>query len=182
MTISATNPYLTNTQPKPAPIVPAAPPRPAAPAARPQDTLQTTPREHGYPVEDIVGIGPAYGKKLRDAGVTDTNDLLDATSTRYARQQLAQKADIPYRSLLKWAQKVELMRLKGVGPRQSNLLEAVGVDSVKELAQRDPKALHERMAIANSLGDKFVERLPSEITIGKWIEAAQMTASKVEEG
>ena len=40
-----------------------------------------------------------------------------------------------------WVDKVDLMRVPGVGPQYSDLLEAAGVDSPAELAQRNPANL-----------------------------------------
>ncbi|HEY9854595.1 MAG TPA: DUF4332 domain-containing protein [Stenomitos sp.] len=126
-----------------------------------------------YKIEAVMGIGPVYGVKLRQAGVTTTQKLQEATATRRQRQDLAQKADIPYKLVLAWAQKVELMRIKGIGPRQSNLLAAVGVSSVKELAQRRADNLAERVGIANAFKPQFVANTPSQATVANWIEAAK---------
>jgi nucleotidyltransferase/DNA polymerase involved in DNA repair len=114
-----------------------------------------------------------YGEKLRKEGLTNTDKLLAACTTRYKRQQLAEKTGIPYKLVLAWAQKVELMKIHGVGPRGSNLLNAVFVRSVKDLAERNPENLAERVGIANSFKPKFLDNTPSQATVTKWIEAAR---------
>lgn len=129
--------------------------------------------DRAYKIEDILGIGPVYGAKLREAGVTNTQKLLDATTTRYKRQKLAEQTGIPYKHVLSWAQKVELMKIRGIGPRQSNLLAAIGVASARELAQRDPENLHDRLARANAFSPNFVDRTPSLNTVSKWVSAAK---------
>ena len=129
--------------------------------------------QRAYKIEDTVGIGPVYGAKLRDVGVTNTDKLLAATATRHQRQKLAEEAGIPYKLVLAWAQKVEIMKINGIGVRQSNLLAAVGVASVAELAQRNPENLHERLGVANAFKPRFVFFTPSQRTVEKWIKAAQ---------
>lgn len=145
-----------------------------APVA-PVETLESgiVEADRSYKIEDLLGIGPVYGAKLREAGITNTQKLLDATTTRYKRQKLAEKTGVSYKLILAWAQKVELMKIKGIGPRQSNLLAAIGVASAKELAQRVPENLHERMGRANAFSPNFVDRTPSLNTVTKWVDAAK---------
>lgn len=134
--------------------------------------------ERAYGIETVLGIGPTYGAKLREAKITNTKKLAEATSTRYKRQKLAEQAGIPYKLVLAWAQKVALMNIKGLGPRNSNLLAAVGVDSPAELAQRDPAKLWERVGVANAFEPKFVGHTPSLETITKWIAEAKRIAKE----
>lgn len=129
--------------------------------------------DRAYKIEDVLGIGPVYGAKLREAGVTNTEKLQKATITRHQRQKLAQTTGIPYKLVLAWAQKVELMTIKGIGPRQSNLLAAIGITSSKELARRVPANLHDRLAVANTFTPKFVDRTPTLATLTKWVDAAK---------
>jgi predicted flap endonuclease-1-like 5' DNA nuclease len=128
--------------------------------------------DRAYKIEDVLGIGPVYGGKLREAGVTNTDKLLNATKTRYQRQKLAETTGIPYKLVLAWAQKVEVMTIKGIGPRQSNLLASIGITSAKELARRVPANLHDRLGVANTFSPKFVDRTPTLTTVTKWVEGA----------
>ena len=68
-----------------------------------------------YKIEDVEGIGPAYGEKLRTAGVTNTDQLLTAGKTKKGRAELAQKTGISETLILKWVNMVDLYRIKGVG-------------------------------------------------------------------
>jgi predicted flap endonuclease-1-like 5' DNA nuclease len=45
-------------------------------------------------IEDIEGIGPTYAKKLVDAGIKTTDDLLAAGATPKGRETLATKTGI----------------------------------------------------------------------------------------
>lgn len=85
-----------------------------------------------YKIEDIEGIGPAYGEKLRNAGVTDTDGLLAACKTAAQRKELAEKADISEKLILEWANHADLYRVKGIGSEYADLLEEAGVDTVPE--------------------------------------------------
>lgn len=126
-----------------------------------------------YDIEKVMGIGPAYAKKLDEAGFTNTKKFLAATRTSKDRAALAEKTGISNKLILAWAHRVELMEISGIGPEMSELLASVGVDSSKELAQRNATNLQDRLATANAVGKKFVDRVPSVNTVGKWIEKAK---------
>lgn len=133
-----------------------------------------------YPIEDTLGIGPVYGADLRKAGVTNTAKLLDTTGSRGDRQALAQKAGIPYKRILGWAQQAEMMKINGIGPRQANLLVAAGVQSVNDLARRSPSNLETRLSAANSFTPKFVANTPSLSMIQGWITQAGQKPSTLD--
>lgn len=127
-----------------------------------------------YSIDKVMGIGTAYAAKLREAGLASTKTFLAATRTHKDREAVATKTGISETLILRWAHKVELMTISGIGPEVSQLLEAVGVDSTKELAQRNATNLQERMAIANNISNKkFMDRDPSLKEVTKWINAAK---------
>jgi predicted flap endonuclease-1-like 5' DNA nuclease len=123
-------------------------------------------------IEDLEGVGPVLGAKLRDAGVQTTDDLLERAGTAAGRLALAEATGIGAGQLLKWTNHVDLYRLSGVGSEYADLLEASGVDSCAELARRSPANLATTMAEANA-ARSFVRRLPTEETIAAWIEQAK---------
>lgn len=129
--------------------------------------------DRAYSILDMQGIGPVYAAKLRAVGLTNTDKFLAATGDRKSRLDLVAKTGISYKLILTWAHKAELMRINGIGVKQADLLEAVGVNSVAELAQRVPANLAQRVAIANNISKKFVHSLPSEATLTRWIAAAK---------
>ena len=100
-------------------------------------------------IEEIEGIGAVYGKKLTDAGIKTTDDLLEAGSTEKKRKELAEKTGISHPLILEWVNRADLFRIKGVGTHYSDLLEASGVDTVVELSKRVPEHLHEKMEQVN---------------------------------
>lgn len=125
-----------------------------------------------YKIEEIEGIGPVYGKKLRDAGITTTDKLRQATTTKKQRQALAASTTIDEKLILSWANMVDLFRIKGVGAQYSELLEAAGVDTVKELAQRSPENLFAKMNEVNE-AKKLVRQTPALKSVQNWVAQAK---------
>jgi len=125
-----------------------------------------------YSIIDIEGIGPAYAKKLKAAGVRTTGALLKRSATPKGRKELAAETGIDDSVILKWANMADLMRIKGVGEEYSELLEAAGVDTVKELKRRRADNLAKAMADANAK-KKMVRVLPGEKSAAKWINQAK---------
>ena len=126
----------------------------------------------GYPIEDIEGIGPKYSKMLKKVGVTRTNHLLDRGAKRKGRKDLAKEAGLDEKQILKWTNMADLMRVRGVGEEYSELLEAAGVDTVKELKKRKPENLREAMAKVNTRR-KLVRQMPGVAQVEKWVAHAK---------
>jgi predicted flap endonuclease-1-like 5' DNA nuclease len=127
---------------------------------------------------DIEGIGPLMAAKLKTLGIRTTDKLLEAAQTAKARKILAAKLGVDEKIVLRWANLVDRMRIKGVGEPYAKLLQAVGVDTVKELKYRNVSNLAKAMADANRK-KKMVELLPSEKLIGRWIEQAKHLPLKI---
>jgi predicted flap endonuclease-1-like 5' DNA nuclease len=131
-----------------------------------------------YKVEEIEGIGPAYAKKLGDAGIASTNDLLDACADAKGREAVAAKTGINAKLLLTWANMADLMRISGIGEEYSQLLEAAGVDTVKELRNRNADNLAARVAEVNA-AKKLTRRVPTASEVGKWVEQAKKLEPRI---
>jgi len=123
-------------------------------------------------IEDVEGIGPVFGEKLRAAGVKDTDAMLENCKTPKQRKELAAKTEIAEAKILKFANMVDLRRINGIGSEFSELLEAAGVDTVPELAQRKAANLALAMAKVNE-EKKLTRRVPSEAEVTKWVEQAK---------
>ena len=132
-----------------------------------------------YKVEDVEGIGPSYGEKLREAGITDTDTLLQHTKTKKQRTELAEKTGIADGHILNWANMVDLYRITGVGSEFAELLEAAGVDTVPELAQRNAANLAAKMAEVNE-EKKLTRRVPTEADCEKWVAEAKTLDRMIE--
>jgi predicted flap endonuclease-1-like 5' DNA nuclease len=125
-----------------------------------------------YKIEEIEGIGPVMCDKIRNAGVNTTDKLLEATKTKKQRQDLAAATDISEKLILKFANMADLFRITGVGQEFAELLEAAGVDTVPELAQRRPDNLTAKMEEVND-AKKLTRRTPSQTEVEKWVAEAK---------
>jgi predicted flap endonuclease-1-like 5' DNA nuclease len=130
-------------------------------------------------IEDVEGIGPAFAEKLQGAGVATVEALLDRAGPRKGRETLAEVTGISPKLILEWTNHADLMRIKGVGPEYADLLEAAGVDSCAELAQRNAANLTRTFGELDAARNT-VRRIPSESEVTRWIEEAA-TMSKVVE-
>ncbi|MEM2104737.1 MAG: DUF4332 domain-containing protein [Candidatus Bathyarchaeia archaeon] len=130
-------------------------------------------------IEEIEGIGPEYAKKLAGAGVKTTDDLLNAGATKKGRKELAEKTGISEKLILEWVNLADLFRIKGVAEEYSDLLEEAGVDTVVELAKRDPENLHAKILEVNKQ-KKLVKRPPTLEQVKNWVEQAKKLPRKVE--
>ena len=126
----------------------------------------------GYKIEEIEGIGPAYAKKLAAADISTPADLLKQCCDAKGRKATAEDTGAREGQLLKWANMADLMRISGVGSEFSELLEAAGVDTVKELRNRNAANLAARMAEVNAT-KKLTRTVPSEKTVTGWVEQAK---------
>lgn len=125
-----------------------------------------------YSVESVEGIGEVYGKRLREQGIKNTDQLLSATRTKAFRKELAEKTGISEDLILKFANHVDLFRVDGIGSQYAEILEAAGVDTVKELATRKPENLVKKMEEVNAV-KKLVRRTPGLKVVTKWVESAK---------
>ena len=168
--------------PAPVAAAPAAAPAPlsVAPAAAAPSAAPAAPASAGD-IEDIEGIGPAIGGKLRAAGVGSIAHLLERGSTKQGRADLATTIGEDEGRVLTWVNHADLMRVAGIGPQEAELLEAAGIDSPSELAQRNSLNLHAKVHEVNGAGaKKIVAELEAEAHhVAAWIESAKGLAKLV---
>jgi predicted flap endonuclease-1-like 5' DNA nuclease len=129
-------------------------------------------------IEDIEGIGPADAAKLKEMGISTVEKLLERGATRSGRQEIASTTGIRDDLVLRWVNHADLYRIKGVGAELAELLEEAGVDSVPELAQRNPANLQKAMAKKNE-EKRLTRRVPSESRVAAWVAEARTLAWKV---
>jgi predicted flap endonuclease-1-like 5' DNA nuclease len=101
---------------------------------------------------DIEGVGEASAEKLRAAGIRSVDALLKKGATKKNREEIAKRSGFGHAVILKWVNYADLFRVKGVGGEFAELLEAAGVDTVPELAKRNPVNLHKKMAEVHEAG------------------------------
>ncbi len=131
-----------------------------------------------YPITDIEGIDGETAAILKSAGIRSTARLLELARTVKGRKLLAAKTGLSEKSLLCWANVADRMRIKGISKQYADLLQAAGVDTVKELKYRNPCNLAQAMAEANKKR-KLVRFLPSEKLVARWIDHAKKLPLKI---
>jgi predicted flap endonuclease-1-like 5' DNA nuclease len=129
-------------------------------------------------IADLDGLAPTFIAKMKKIGIRTTEKLLETAKSVKGRQMLAEKTEIDVKQLLRVANLIDRMRIKGVGQEYSELLEAVGVITVNQLRYRNPARLAKAMAEANAKR-KLVRVLPSEHTVEQWIENAKKLPVKI---
>ncbi len=125
-----------------------------------------------YNVETIEGVGTVYAEKLNAAGVKTTENLLAKCATSKGRKELAEETGISDKLILKWTNHSDLMRINGVAGQFAELLEAAGVDTVKELKHRVPANLKAKLDEVNA-EKNLVNRVPNLPEVEKMIAQAK---------
>jgi len=126
----------------------------------------------------IEGIGTSYAEKLAGAGVKTIEALLSKGATPKGRKELAEKAGLGDGQILQWVNHADLFRIKGIGAEYSDLLEAAGVDTVVELANRNAANLVAKLEAVNK-EKELVRRLPTLSMVTTWIEMAKCLPRKI---
>ena len=131
-----------------------------------------------YKIIDIQGIGPVYAEKLVGIGIETVDQLLEKGADAKGRQAIEDATGIRHDLVLTWVNHADLFRVKGIGPQFAELLEAAGVDTVKELRNRNAANLAAKMAEVNE-EKHLTRRTPVEKKVAKFIELAKELEPKV---
>ena len=123
-------------------------------------------------INKIEGIGVSHTKKLEAEGIKTAEQLLQAGSSPKHRLELAKKTGFAEHHILKWVNQADLFRVKGIGRQYAELLQASGVDSVVELAERRPDHLHAALKASNEKKHQ-VRLLPGISTVQRWVEESK---------
>ncbi|MDH3633623.1 MAG: DUF4332 domain-containing protein [Gammaproteobacteria bacterium] len=129
-------------------------------------------------IQDVEGIGPKYASLLKREGIHSPEKLLAVGGDRTGRKLLAEKTSINEKHILKWVNMCDLFRIKGVAGQFSELLEGAGVDTVKELRNRNAENLAEKMAEVNKV-KRLCKVSPSPKTVTRWVAQAKKLAPAV---
>jgi len=120
---------------------------------------------------EIEGIGEKYAAKLKRAGYEQVEDLIPLSKNDII--ELAKRTKISQKLIDKWQEHADLMRVKGIGPEYAEALNVVGVDSVKELAQRNPENTYKRIVEMDKEKPNVIRRIPSVDSLKKWVAEAK---------
>ena len=131
-----------------------------------------------YRIQAVEGIGPAFEERLKVAKIITTDDLLNMCGDAKGRKRTAEQTGLRESQLLKWTNMADLMRISGVGTQFSELLEAAGVDTVKELRNRNPDNLHAALLETNEQ-KRLVRQVPGRNQVADWVAQAKALPPKV---
>lgn len=125
-----------------------------------------------YKISDIEGVGPAYEEKLKAMGINTVEKLLEKGANPKGREELATGTGISPKHILTWVNHADLFRIKGISSQYSELLEASGVDTVKELRNRNAANLHAKMIEVNN-EKQLVRQVPTLSQVESFISQAK---------
>ena len=124
-----------------------------------------------FKIEDVQGVGPVYANKLDLANISTTKDLLQKCCSVTGREKVAAITGVGENQLLRWTHKADLMRVFGIGPQYSELLENSGVGTLKELRTSDAANMAAKMAEVNHFR-RLCDRSPAQKIVQEWIDCA----------
>jgi predicted flap endonuclease-1-like 5' DNA nuclease len=131
-----------------------------------------------YSIKDLKDLSDGFAAKLKEAGVATTEDLLEKAGSSAGRKQLAEQLGTQASQVLTWVNEADLMRIPGIAQGFSQLLEAAGVDTVKELATRNAENLTAKITEVNEQL-KLTGRVPNQAVVEEWIAQAKSMVPKV---
>lgn len=124
-------------------------------------------------IQNVEGIGPKYAEILKQHGIETTDKLLQIAASSAGRKKLAEETSINESSILKWVNMCDLFRIRGVAGQFAELLECSGVDTIKELRNRNPENLALQIAEVNQV-KRVCKATPSTKTVADWIRQAKI--------
>jgi len=120
----------------------------------------------------MEGIGEVFMDKLKEAGVYNVKQLLRAGASPAGRKELAEKTGLSEAQILKWVNRADLMRIRGIGEEYGDLLEMAGVDTgCGTGSEKCPEPASE--IAGNKRREKLVHRVPALKMVRYWIERAK---------
>ncbi|MEQ1531094.1 MAG: DUF4332 domain-containing protein [Methylococcales bacterium] len=123
-------------------------------------------------IDSIEGIGAQFAEKLASAGVATVEALLEKGATAKGRAELVTATGVTDKLILRWVNHADLFRIKGVAGQFSELLEAAGVDTVPELAQRNAENLQQALEATNT-EKNLAKTTPSLAQVSAWVAEAK---------
>ncbi len=123
-------------------------------------------------LDRIDGLERKYEIKLRDMGIHTIHDLLGRAGNPAGRKLLASESKINEKMIHRWVKLADLFRIKGIAGHKAGLLEAIGVQDLRQLARQNPDRLYEDMVVINEK-KRMVQRVPGLIQVRRWVDTAK---------
>jgi len=119
-------------------------------------------------LQDAYWIELQHRMELPKVGMNTIEDLLFKTVEKKDKEELALRLLIPKEILVQWVEKAQLVQLKGLGIKNLQLLERVGIHSISTLATEDPEELYIK------IGQSAQKETPSrKAKIRIWVREAK---------
>jgi uncharacterized membrane protein len=119
-----------------------------------------------------TGLAYVDAGRLNKAGVAKVSALLEQGATPQGRAELAATTGLDEETILAAVKKLDLMRVKGIGGVYADLLHAAGVETIPDLARRNPENLATKLAEVNDT-TSITEELPSADVVSDWVKQAK---------
>lgn len=129
-------------------------------------------------VSDIEGIGPAFEAKLNEIGIKNVDQLLEKGGSAAGRKEIEEQTGIDHKRVLDWVGMADMFRVKGIASQFAELLKAAGVDTIKELRNRNAENLHKKLEEVNA-EKKLTKAVPRLDQIEDFIGQAKELEPKV---
>jgi DNA polymerase/3'-5' exonuclease PolX len=133
-----------------------------------------------YLIQDVPEvIEVKYHKAIIAAGASHTGQLYDRIAGKKKRRAFAKESGIGYDQLTQWARFIDLMRVKGIGPKMVRLFNAAGVETLRSFRKATAKALYKQIRVANR-GGRYSQVIPGEDVLRAWIKQARRIKLRLE--
>jgi predicted RecB family nuclease len=126
------------------------------------------------PLAQLRGLTGAEVSKLKAVGISHNEQLLAKAGTRAAEVKLARSTGISLTRMREAVNRADLVRLEGIGPAAADLFENAGVNSLKELAQRNAASLHATLVKHAAARPELGYQVPSAEQVKGFVTKAQL--------
>lgn len=123
-------------------------------------------------ISDFDGISSRHADRLASIGIKTSDALLKYGATKRGRKELSKVTGLGEKRIHEWVKRADIIRVKGVSLRYCDLLEAIGIDTQRNLRRRNPRKLLEQMKAVNDKRS-VVNRMPSEQEVADWVLSAK---------
>src|SRR5262245_56975323 len=124
------------------------------------------------PISKLHGVPINVRWALKVAKITTSNNLLAAAGDPDDRDLLARRTRLDPDLLLNLVRRADLARINGLGISFGRMLEIVGVVDVDDLANQEPRSLHQRLRQYNA-AERLTRRSPTLDEVESWVAQAR---------
>jgi hypothetical protein len=124
----------------------------------------TAKTRQAFRLQDFQGVNQDHITRLKEAGIANVEEMLEAGKTPEARQHLADQSGVPPDFILELVKLSDLSRLEGVKGIRARLYYDAGVDTLEKLARWEAEELRLMLVdFVRRTGFKGIAPLPKEL-------------------